>query len=326
MSNWWSGRRVLITGGHGFLGRRVVALLRERSPETISTFRSRDYDLTRQGDVRRLLDETRPDVLIHLAARVGGIGANQDNPGRFFYENAVMGIELMEQARRHLVTKYIQVGTVCSYPRDTPVPFREDALWMGYPEETNAPYGIAKRALLTQAAAYRSQYGFDAITLLPTNLYGPEDNFDLESSHVIPALIRKCVEARLEGRTELAVWGTGSPTREFLFVDDAAEGILLAAERYAGAEPLNLGSAQEVSIADLVARITRLTGFQGRVVFDASRPDGQPRRALDVSKAEREIGFRARVSLEEGLQRTVAWYLRTRAAHPGDASVLRATI
>lgn len=322
MTRRWAGRKVLVTGGNGFLGRHVVARLRTCSQADIHVFRSQDCDLTRQDDVRRLLAEQRPEVVVHLAARVGGIGANAANPGRFFYENAIMGIELMEQARRHGVKKYVQVGTVCSYPRETPVPFREATLWDGYPEPTNAPYGIAKKVLITQAQAYRDQYDFDAITLLPENLYGPGDNFDAQSSHVIPALIRKCVEATEQGLPEISVWGTGAPTREFLYVDDAAHGIVLAAERYSRPEPLNLGSGREVSISELVRTIAELTGFTGRVAYDTTKPDGQRRRALDVTRAEQEIGFRAEVPLERGLRLTVESYLSTRGASPGSRPTL----
>jgi GDP-L-fucose synthase len=252
--------------------------------------------------------DQNPEVVIHLAARVGGIGANRENPGRFFYDNAVMGILLMEHARRSAVQKFVQVGTVCAYPKFTDVPFREDDLWNGYPEETNAPYGVAKKALLVQAQAYRAQYGFNAIYLLPANLYGPGDNFDLASSHVIPALIRKCIEAKEAGATSISVWGTGTPTREFLYVDDAARGILLATENYDKSDPVNLGTSHEVSIRDLVQTVIRLTGFEGEIKWDPSYPDGQPRRKLDVSRAKREFGFSAEVSLEEGLRRTVEWF------------------
>ena len=291
------------------MGRRVVALLREREPAAVFTFGSADYDLTAEPDVAQMYADQRPDIVIHLAARVGGIGANRENPGRFFYENAVMGIHLMEHARRNTVHKFVQVGTVCAYPKFTPVPFKEDDLWNGYPEETNAPYGVAKKALLVQAQAYRAQYGLNAIYLLPANLYGPEDNFDLASSHVIPALIRKCVEANDAGASSMAVWGTGNPTREFLYVDDAAEGLLLATERYDKGDPVNLGTAHEVSIADLARTIARLTGFAGEISWDPSYPDGQPRRKLDVSRAKREFGFSAKVSLEDGLKRTVEWFM-----------------
>jgi len=306
-----------VTGGRGFLGRRFVDLLRQESPTEVHTFGSADYDLTKESDVVRMLADLRPDVVIHLAARVGGIGANRDNPGRFFYDNAVMGILLMEHARRAGVSKFVQVGTVCAYPKYASVPFHEEDLWDGYPEETNAPYGIAKKMLLVQAQAYRAQYGFDAIYLLPANLYGPGDNFDLASSHVIPAVIRKCVEARRTGTSEIAVWGTGAPTREFLFVDDAARGILLAAENYGKPEPVNLGTAREVSIRDLVAMISRLSGYHGEILWDSSYPDGQPRRQLDVQRARAEFGFRPEVDLEEGLRRTIAWY---ESAFEGDGT------
>jgi GDP-L-fucose synthase len=308
-ASWWTARRVTVTGGHGFLGSRVTALLREKGPAQLFTFSSRQYDLTRQAEVARLYADQRPDVVIHLAARVGGIGANRENPARFFYENAIMGIELIEQAHRHGVQKFVQVGTVCAYPKFARVPFSEDALWDGYPEETNAPYGLAKKALLVQAQAYRAQYGFDAIYLIPTNLYGPGDNFDPGSSHVIPALIRKCVEARQQGLPEVSVWGTGRPTREFLHVDDAARAIVLATERYNRPDPVNVGSAEEISIRELVDRIVAETGYQGRVVWDASKPDGQPRRKLNVERARREFGFSAVIPFAEGLRRTVEWYL-----------------
>ena len=283
-------------------------MLREKKPLQVATFSSREYDLTLQADVGRLLADTRPDVVIHLAARVGGIGANRDNPGRFFYENAIMGIELMEQSRRQGVTKFVQVGTVCAYPKFTPVPFKEDDLWNGYPEETNAPYGVAKKALLVGAQGYREQYGMNAIYLLPVNLYGPRDNFDLDSSHVIPALIRKCVEARARDERAITVWGSGRATREFLYVDDAARGILLATERYDRPEPVNLGTSREISIRELVETIARLTGFTGELEWDAGKPDGQPRRKLDVERARRAFGFEAQVELEAGLRRTIDWY------------------
>jgi GDP-L-fucose synthase len=285
-----------------------VALLKELGPEKVFTFGSAEYDLTNESDVARMYNDQRPDMVIHLAARVGGIGANRENPGRFFYDNAVMGILLMEYARRSAVQKFVQVGTVCAYPKFTEVPFKEDDLWNGYPEETNAPYGIAKKALLIQAQAYRAQYGFNAIYLLPANLYGPGDNFDLASSHVIPALIRKCIEAREAGAHSISVWGTGSPTREFLYVDDAARGILLATEKYDKPDPVNLGTSHEVSIRELVQTIARLTGFDGAIGWDPSYPDGQPRRKLDISRAKREFEFSAEVNLEEGLQRTVEWF------------------
>ena len=307
--SWWSKRRVTVTGGHGLVGRRVVAMLRDHSPAEIFSFSSKQYDLTRQADVARMFADQRPDVVIHLAARVGGIGANRDNPGRFFYENAIMGIELMEQARRNGVEKYVQVGTVCAYPKFARVPFSEAELWDGYPEETNAPYGIAKKALLVQAQAYRAQYGFNAIYLLPTNIYGPGDNFDPSSSHVIPALIRKCVEAGEQGEPTITVWGTGTPTREFLYVDDAANAIILATERYDKPGPVNVGSSEEISIKDLVDRIVTLTGYRGRVLWDATKPDGQPRRKLNAERARREFGFTAQVDFTQGLRRTIEWYL-----------------
>jgi GDP-L-fucose synthase len=305
---WWAGKRVTVTGGRGFLGRRLVEMLAERQPAEIHTFGSAEFDLTRQADVARMYDEQRPDVVVHLAARVGGIGANRANPGRYFYDNAIMGIELMEQARIHGIEKFVQVGTVCAYPKFVDVPFSEDDLWNGYPEETNAPYGVAKKALLVQAQAYREQYGLDAIYLLPANLYGPGDNFDLQSSHVIPALIRKCLEAVNTGAGVLPVWGTGRATREFLYVDDAARGILMATERYGKPAPVNLGTSDEHSIADMVEIISRLTGFEGTIQWDPAMPDGQPRRKLSVDRARSEFGFTAEVSLEEGLRRTIEWY------------------
>jgi GDP-L-fucose synthase len=310
---WWNGRRVTVTGGRGFLGSRLVPMLRELGPASVSTFSSQDYNLTRQEDVARMYRDLQPDIVIHLAAQVGGIGANQDNPGRFFYANAIMGIELIEQGRRQGIEKYVQVGTVCSYPKFTPVPFAEDQLWDGYPEETNAPYGIAKKALLVQAQAYREQYGMNAISLLPANLYGPGDNFDPASSHVIPALIRKCLEATEHGSQSVEVWGSGNATREFLYVDDAARGILLATERYDSPEPVNLGTSEEISIRDLAQMIVRLTGFTGHLTWDETKPDGQPRRKLSIERATR-FGFEAEVDFETGLRRTIDWYHGSRAA------------
>jgi GDP-L-fucose synthase len=311
--SWWNGRRVTVTGGRGFLGSRLVPMLEELGPASVSTFASKDYNLTRQDDVARMYDDFQPQIVIHLAARVGGIGANQDNPGRYFYENAIMGIELIEQGRRHGIEKFVQVGTVCSYPKFTPVPFSEDQLWEGYPEETNAPYGIAKKALLVQAQAYREQYGMNAISLLPANLYGPGDNFDPATSHVIPALIRKCLEAVERGSQSVEVWGSGNATREFLYVDDAARGILLATERYDSPEPVNLGTSEEISIRDLVQMIARLTGFTGQLRWDDTKPDGQPRRKLSVERARR-FGFEAVVDFETGLRRTIEWYRAVQAA------------
>jgi GDP-L-fucose synthase len=310
-SGFWTDTRFVVTGGAGFLGQSVVEGLRARGAAAVVVPRSREYDLRREAAIVRLLEEHRPEVIIHLAAVVGGIGANRANPGRFSYENLIMGIQLMEQARLFGVRKMVVAGTVCAYPKFARVPFREDELWDGYPEETNAPYGLAKKMLLVQAQAYRQQYGFNATYLIPVNLYGPRDNFDPESSHVIPALIRKCLEAKQAGRPILEVWGTGAASREFLYVDDAAEGILLSTERYDKPEPVNLGSGQEISIKDLVLTIARLTGFKGEVRWDATKPDGQPRRCLDVSRARAEFGFQAKTSFEEGLRRTIAWYAQT---------------
>ena len=308
----WSDRRVLVTGGAGFLGSHVVEQLRQRGAREVVVPRSRDYDLVDGDAVRRLLTDTRPDVIIHLAAKVGGIGANREHPADFFYDNLMMGVQLMHESWRAGVGKFVAIGTVCAYPKFTPVPFSEEHLWEGYPEETNAPYGLAKKMLLVQAQAYREQYGFNAIYLLPVNLYGPGDNFDPASSHVIPALIKKIVEAKEQRHTAVEVWGTGRATREFLYVEDAAEGIVLAAERYDGAEPVNLGSGMEISIRELAELIARIVGFDGRLVFDVSKPDGQPRRALDVSRAEQWFGFRARTPFEAGLRQTIAWYLANR--------------
>jgi GDP-L-fucose synthase len=305
---FWTGVRVVVTGGAGFLGSHVVEFLRARGCTEIFVPRSRDYDLVQAEAVKRLFRDARPDIVIHLAARVGGIEANRQNPGLFFYDNLMMGVQLMEEARLAGVRKFVGIGTICAYPKFTPVPFKEEDLWNGYPEETNAPYGLAKKMLLVQAQAYRQQYGFAAITLFPVNLYGPHDNFNLVTSHVIPAMIRKFVEARKAGKAEVVLWGTGRPTREFLFVRDAAEGVVLATERYDSAEPVNLGAGFEISIADLASLIARFTRYQGRVVWDASHPDGQPRRCLEVSRAEKEFGFRAATPFEEGLRETIAWY------------------
>jgi GDP-L-fucose synthase len=286
--------------------------LRDRGAHDIASPTSSDADLTRSDQIQRVLDDVRPDVVIHLAAVVGGIGANRAHPGRFFYENAVMGIELMERARRASVDKFVAVGTVCAYPKHTPVPFHEDALWDGYPEETNAPYGLAKKMLLVQAQAYRQEYGFDAIYLLPVNLYGPGDNFDLESSHVIPAMIRRFLEAKEAGASTVTLWGTGAPTREFLYVDDAARAIALATERYDEADPVNVGSGEEISIHDLAKTIAELVGFDGEIAWDADKPDGQPRRQLSVDRAKERFGFAAEITFPEGLRRTVDWYLTNR--------------
>ena len=307
-SSFWAGRRVMVTGGGGFLGKAVVRRLGAGGATDIFVPRSADYDLRTHDGIQRALADGRPDLVIHLAAVVGGIGANRENPGRFFYENAIMGIELMEQARVAGVDKFVQIGTVCSYPKFTPVPFHEDDLWNGYPEETNAPYGVAKKMLLVQGQAYRQQYGFNVVHLIPVNLYGPGDNFDPASSHVIPALIKKCVDAREAGADHIEVWGTGSASREFLYVDDAAEGIVLAAERYDGADPVNLGVGHEITIRELVELIVRLTRFDGEIRWDPTKPDGQPRRALDTSRARELFGFVAGRSFEDGLRRTIEWY------------------
>ena len=313
MNSFWPDRRVMVTGGGGFLGGAVVRGLEQAGATEIFAPRSRDYDLRTGDGVDRALAHGHPELVIHLAAVVGGIGANRENPGRFFYENAVMGIELMERSRRAGVGKFVQIGTVCSYPKFTPVPFREDDLWEGYPEETNAPYGLAKKMLLVQGQAYRQQYGFDVIHLIPVNLYGPGDNFDPSSSHVIPALIKKCVDAREAGAGHIEVWGTGAASREFLFVDDAAEGIVLAAERYDGADPVNLGVGREITIRQLVEVIAGLTRFTGEIHWDPSKPDGQPRRALDTSRARERFGFVAATGFEEGLRRTIDWYEQSMA-------------
>jgi GDP-L-fucose synthase len=309
MSAWWLGKRVTVTGGRGFVGGPLVRMI-EDAGASVTTFSSRDYDLTKQVDVARMYRDQRPGVVIHLAARVGGIGANRDNPGSFFYDNAIMGIELIEQARMNGVGKFVQIGTVCAYPKFAPIPFSEDELWNGYPEETNAPYGLAKKMLLVQAQAYRQQYGFNAIYLLPVNLYGPGDSYDLRNSHVIPALIRKCLEAKQVGAPTVEVWGTGTPTREFLYVEDAARGIMLATERYDKAEPVNLGSSEEISIRDLVMLIAELTGFEGEVVFDHTKPDGQPRRKLNVERAKLEFGFTSETPFRAGLKSTIDWLSR----------------
>ncbi len=303
-----SNRRVMVTGGAGFLGRHVVRKLEARGAD-VFVVRSAEYDLREKDGIVAALEAARPELVIHLAAVVGGIGANRANPGRFFYENAIMGIQLMEQARLFGVEKFVGVATVCAYPKHVPVPFHEDDLWNGYPEETNAPYGLAKKMLLVQAQAYREQYGFDAITLLPVNLYGPGDNFDPQSSHVIPALIRKVIDAKLRGDDHIVAWGTGAASREFLYVEDAAEGIVLAAERYDGADPVNLGAGHEIVVRDLVQVIARLCEFEGEVRWDTSQPDGQPRRMLDTSRARERFGFEASTDFETGLRRTIDWYI-----------------
>ncbi len=309
---FWENRRVCVTGGAGFLGSYVVSKLRQRGAGEVFIPTIEQYDLVQPNDISRMLDDSRPDIIIHLAAQVGGIGANRERPAEFFYNNLMMGVQLMHQAYERKVEKFVAIGTICAYPKFTPIPFREENLWNGYPEETNAPYGLAKKMLLVQAQSYRQQYGYNAIFLLPVNLYGPGDNFDPRSSHVIPALIRKCIEAQEKGDKEIVVWGDGSPTREFLYVEDAAEGIVLAAERYNDSEPVNLGSGQEISIKDLAELIARLTGFTGKLVWDTTKPNGQPRRALDTSRAQQYFGFKAQMTFEEGLRRMIAAYREAR--------------
>jgi GDP-L-fucose synthase len=301
-------KRILVTGGSGFLGRQVVSVLQEHGYEEIFTPRKSEFDLTREDDVMGVLDQFRPDQVVHLAAKVGGIGANQAHPGEFFYDNLVMGAMLMEHSRQRGVEKFLALGTICCYPKFTPVPFSEDDLWNGYPEETNAPYGLAKKMLLVQSQSYRAQYNFNSIFLMPVNLYGPGDNFDPESSHVIPALIKKCEDAIADGDPTITLWGDGTPTREFLYVRDAAEGIVAALERYDRSEPVNLGSGMEISIADLAVLIAKLTGFEGELVWDVTQPNGQPRRMLDVTRAENEFGWKAHTGFEQGLRETIAWY------------------
>ena len=310
-----SEHKIVVTGGAGFLGKCIQAELKKRgvARENILIPLIEDYDLTKEADVIRMYEKMAPDVVIHLAAEVGGIGANRDNPGRFFYANMAMGLHLIEQARIRKLKKFVQVGTICAYPKFTPVPFREEDLWNGYPEETNAPYGIAKKSLLVMLQAYRAQYGLNGIYLLPVNLYGPGDNFDLKTSHVIPALIRKFVEAKDRNEKTVTVWGTGSASREFFYVEDCARGLVSAAEKYDGDQPVNLGAGFEITIRDLVEKIKAMTGFDGKIVWDASKPDGQPRRCLDVSRANEYFGFTAKVSFDEGLQKTIEWYRQNKS-------------
>ena len=310
---FWNDKRVCVTGGAGFLGRVVVRKLEDRGAKDIFIPHIEDYDLTKLDDINRVLSDSKPNLIIHLAASVGGIGANLEHPAEFFYDNLMMGVQLMHRAWETGVEKFVAIGTICAYPKFTPVPFKEEDLWNGYPEETNAPYGLAKKMLLVQAQSYRQQYSYNAIFLLPVNLYGPGDNFNPNSSHVIPALIRKCFEAIDEGKDELIVWGDGSPTREFLYVEDAAEGILKAAEFYNKSDPVNLGSGYEISIKDLVDLIAELTGFKGKLIWDKSKPNGQPKRALDTSLAKKEFGFVAEKPFEEGLKNMIEWYRQNRS-------------
>jgi GDP-L-fucose synthase len=308
MSSFFTDRRVVVTGGAGFLGSYVIDGLEKRGCQNILVPKIEDYDLVSLNDINRMYDEMRPDIVIHLAAVVGGIGANREHPGEFFYKNLMMGVQLIEQGRLRNIEKFVAIGTVCAYPKFTPVPFREDDIWDGYPEETNAPYGLAKKMLLVQSQAYRDEYGFNSIFLLPVNLYGPRDNFSPASSHVIPALIKKCVDAINAGVDHIDCWGTGSASREFIYASDAAEGILLATENYNGPEPINIGAGFEITIKDLVEKIVEITGFKGQIRWDASKPDGQPRRQLDVSRAKEYFGFEAKTSFDEGLRATVQWY------------------
>jgi GDP-L-fucose synthase len=305
---FWSDKRVVVTGGAGFLGSFLVEHLRAKDCRAVVVPRSKDYDLVEMDAVRRLYADAKPDVVIHLAARVGGIGANQANPGRFFYDNLMMGTQLIEVGRQLGIKKFVAIGTICAYPKYAPIPFKEDDLWAGFPEETNAPYGLAKKMMLVQSQAYRQQYGFNSIVLFPVNLYGPRDNFDLETSHVIPALIRKCAEAQQNGKPEIVLWGDGTPTREFLYVEDAAEGILLAAEQYNDSRPLNLGTGEELSIKALAGIIAAEVGFHGRILWDPTKPNGQPRRCLDISRIKQTIGFQPTHSLRDGLKKTIQWY------------------
>ena len=310
----FSAKRVCVTGGAGFLGTHLLANLRAKGAGDIFVPKYEDYDLVQPDDIARMLEDSAPDIIIHLAAHVGGIGANMAKPAEFFYDNLMMGVQLMHQAYQRGVEKFVAIGTICAYPKFTPIPFKEEHLWDGYPEETNAPYGLAKKMLLVQSQAYRKQYGFNSIYLLPVNLYGPRDNFNPKSSHVIPALIHKCYEAKLNHTTEVVIWGDGSPTREFIYAGDAAEGIVMAAEKYDGPEPVNIGSGMEISIKDLAELIARLIGYEGKLVYDTSKPNGQPRRALDVSRAREYFGFTAKMSFEDGLKQTIDYYISNRDA------------
>jgi len=309
----WDQRNICVTGGAGFLGTHLIEDLRSRGAKNIFIPTIEKYNLVDPDAIRQMLADSQPDIIIHLAAHVGGIGANREHPAEFFYDNLMMGVQLMHQAYETGVEKFVAIGTVCAYPKFTPVPFKEDDLWIGYPEETNAPYGLAKKMLLVQSQAYRDQYGFNSIFLLPVNLYGPGDNFDPRTSHVIPALIRKCIEAQEQGEDHIVVWGDGSPTREFIYVEDAAHGIALATERYNESEPVNIGSGFEISIKDLVEKIARMTGFDGDLVWDTSKPNGQPRRALDTSRAKEKFSFEAQTDFDEGLQKTINWYRENRS-------------
>ena len=315
MKTGLASKRIAVTGGAGFLGSHVVRKLGERGCNEIFVPRSKDYNLVKMEAVKRLYRDAKPDIVIHLAARVGGIGANMRNPGSFFYDNLMMGVQLIEQGRLSGIEKFVAIGTICAYPKFTPVPFKEEDLWNGYPEETNAPYGLAKKMLLVQSQSYRQQYGFNSIYLLPVNLYGPGDNFDPESSHVIPALIRKVFEAKEKGQGGIVAWGSGKPTREFLYVEEAAEGIVLAAEKYNKSDPVNLGAGFEISIKDLAEMTCELAGFSGKIAWDASKPDGQPRRRLDTSKAKKEFGFESKIAFRDGLKRTIEWYSKQRTTN-----------
>jgi len=303
-----STKRICITGGAGFLGTHLQAQLRKRGAKELFIPTYPEYDLVKSEDITRLYEDAQPDIVIHLAAKVGGIGANREKPGEFFYDNLMMGVQLLHQAWQRGIEKFVAIGTICAYPKYTPIPFKEEDLWNGYPEETNAPYGLAKKMLLVQSQGYRQQYGYNSIYLLPVNLYGPGDNFNPASSHVIPALIKKCVDAREAGESEIIAWGDGSPTREFIYVEDAAEAIALATERYNASEPVNIGSSFEISIKDLTELVTRLTGFTGAIRWDTSKPNGQPRRKLDTSRAKEYFGFESHTNFEDGLKRTIAWY------------------